>query len=113
VIEAVLENMRKNLEPLKYSTLVPSRYLSPSAFGKNSTDGLQNVDVQMEVARVPIRGKNLLPLRERQDARRLWSRRELRVGNVQADAVVHVIFNSILSCAPILSPLTFVLYASG
>jgi len=27
VIEAVLENMRKNLEPLKYSTLVPSRYL--------------------------------------------------------------------------------------
>src|SRR5215510_14229991 len=27
VIEAVLENMRTNLEPLKYSTLVPSRYL--------------------------------------------------------------------------------------
>jgi hypothetical protein len=27
VIEAVLENMRSNLEPLKYSTLVPSRYL--------------------------------------------------------------------------------------
>jgi hypothetical protein len=27
VIEAVLENMRKNLEPLKYSTLAPSRYL--------------------------------------------------------------------------------------
>jgi len=27
VIEAVLENMRGNLEPLKYSTLVPSRYL--------------------------------------------------------------------------------------
>jgi hypothetical protein len=27
VIEAVLENMRQNLEPLKYSTLVPSRYL--------------------------------------------------------------------------------------
>jgi pSer/pThr/pTyr-binding forkhead associated (FHA) protein len=27
VIEAVLENMRNNLEPLKYSTLVPSRYL--------------------------------------------------------------------------------------
>ena len=27
LIEAVLENMRKNLEPLKYSTLVPSRYL--------------------------------------------------------------------------------------
>lgn len=27
VIDAVLENMRKNLEPLKYSTLVPSRYL--------------------------------------------------------------------------------------
>jgi hypothetical protein len=27
VIDAVLENMRKNLEPLKYSTLAPSRYL--------------------------------------------------------------------------------------
>src|SRR5262245_24868642 len=27
VIEAVLENMRKNLEPLKYSILAPSRYL--------------------------------------------------------------------------------------
>src|SRR6476660_3445501 len=27
VIEAVLENMRTNLEPLKYSTLAPSRYL--------------------------------------------------------------------------------------
>src|SRR6185369_16099416 len=27
VIEAVLENMRQNLEPLKYSTLAPSRYL--------------------------------------------------------------------------------------
>ncbi len=27
LIDAVLENMRKNLEPLKYSTLVPSRYV--------------------------------------------------------------------------------------
>src|SRR5262252_6581544 len=27
VIDAVLANMRKNLEPLKYSTLAPSRYL--------------------------------------------------------------------------------------
>lgn len=27
LIEAVLENMRRNLEPLKYSTLVPSRYI--------------------------------------------------------------------------------------
>jgi hypothetical protein len=27
VIDAVLENMRTNLEPLKYSTLAPSRYL--------------------------------------------------------------------------------------
>src|SRR5215467_9063540 len=27
VIDAVLENMRRNLEPLKYSTLAPSRYL--------------------------------------------------------------------------------------
>lgn len=37
VIEAVLENMRRNLEPLKYSTLVPSRYvvyLHPAEFGR-------------------------------------------------------------------------------
>jgi hypothetical protein len=27
LIDAVLENMRKNLEPLKYSTLAPSRYV--------------------------------------------------------------------------------------
>src|SRR5262249_18572206 len=27
VIDAVLENMRKNLEPLRYSILAPSRYL--------------------------------------------------------------------------------------
>src|SRR5688572_31999165 len=27
VINAVLENMRRNLEPLKYSTLAPSRYV--------------------------------------------------------------------------------------
>ena len=27
LIEAVLENMRQNLEPLKYSTLAPSRYV--------------------------------------------------------------------------------------
>jgi pSer/pThr/pTyr-binding forkhead associated (FHA) protein len=37
VIEAVLENMRRNLEPLKYSTLVPSRYvvyLHPDEFSR-------------------------------------------------------------------------------
>ena len=26
IIDAVIDNMRKNLEPLKYSTLAPSRY---------------------------------------------------------------------------------------
>ena len=37
LIEAVLENMRRNLEPLKYSTLAPSRYvvyLHPREFGR-------------------------------------------------------------------------------
>ncbi|HXW08697.1 MAG TPA: FHA domain-containing protein [Vicinamibacterales bacterium] len=37
VIEAVLENMRRNLEPLKYSTLAPSRYvvyLHPAEFAR-------------------------------------------------------------------------------
>lgn len=37
VIEAVLENMRTNLEPLKYSTLAPSRYvvfLHPDEFAR-------------------------------------------------------------------------------
>ena len=37
IIEAVVENMRKNLEPLKYSTLAPSRYvvyLHPSEYSR-------------------------------------------------------------------------------
>jgi hypothetical protein len=37
LIEAVLENMRQNLEPLKYSTLVPARYvvyLHPTEFAR-------------------------------------------------------------------------------
>ena len=37
LIEAVLENMRRNLEPLKYSTLAPSRYvvyLHPTEFAR-------------------------------------------------------------------------------
>jgi len=37
VIDAVVENMRTNLEPLKYSTLAPSRfvvYLHPEEFGR-------------------------------------------------------------------------------
>jgi len=37
VIDAVVENMRKNLEPLKYSTLAPSRYtvyLHPTEFAR-------------------------------------------------------------------------------
>jgi hypothetical protein len=37
LIEAVLENMRRNLEPLKYSTLAPSRYviyLHPREFAR-------------------------------------------------------------------------------
>jgi hypothetical protein len=37
IIEAIVDNMRKNLEPLKYSTLAPSRYtvyLHPSEFAR-------------------------------------------------------------------------------
>jgi hypothetical protein len=37
IIEAVVDNMRKNLEPLKYSTLAPSRYtvyLHPNEFAR-------------------------------------------------------------------------------
>ena len=37
IIDAVVENMRQNLEPLKYSTLAPSRYtvyLHPSEFAR-------------------------------------------------------------------------------
>ena len=37
LIDAVLENMRTNLEPLKYSTLAPSRYvvyLHPDEFAR-------------------------------------------------------------------------------
>ena len=37
IIDAVVDNMRKNLEPLKYSTLAPSRYtvyLHPAEFAR-------------------------------------------------------------------------------
>ena len=37
IIDAVVENMRKNLEPLKYSTLAPSRYtvyLHPTEYAR-------------------------------------------------------------------------------
>src|SRR6185295_18140984 len=37
LIEAVVDNMRKNLEPLKYSTLAPSRYtvyLHPNEYAR-------------------------------------------------------------------------------
>src|SRR3954468_4954552 len=37
LIEAVVENMRKNLEPLKYSTLAPSRftvYVHPTEYAR-------------------------------------------------------------------------------
>jgi hypothetical protein len=66
LIEAVLENMRSNLEPLKYSTLVPSRYLvylHPDEFAR--IEGLVPV-LQDQTARAlkdAVQDLNRRPLR--------------------------------------------------
>jgi FHA domain len=66
LIEAVLENMRSNLEPLKYSTLVPSRYLvylHPDEFAR--IEGLVPVlqDQTARALREAVEDLNRRPLR--------------------------------------------------
>ena len=53
LIDAVLENMRTNLEPLKYSTLAPSRYvvyLHPDEFARIERNLSQTPDANYDLA---------------------------------------------------------------
>jgi hypothetical protein len=83
VIEAVLENMRGNLEPLKYSTLVPSRYvvyLHPAEHAR--LEGIIAV-LQEQTMRAlseevaAQNGKSTL----RQTVQRIFGERNLRIEN--------------------------------
>lgn len=72
MIDAVVENMRANLEPLKYSTLAPSRfvvYLHPDEFAR--VERILPV-VQQQTARAL--GEALVRLNHRPIYRKYWDR---------------------------------------
>lgn len=72
LIDAVLENMRTNLEPLKYSTLAPSRYvvyLHPEEYAR--VEGI--VPVLQEQTRRAL-GEELERLNHQPAYRKYWSR---------------------------------------
>ena len=72
LIDAVLENMRTNLEPLKYSTLAPSRYLvylHPDEFARVEAI----VPVLQEQTRRAL-GEELQKLNHQPAYRKYWSR---------------------------------------
>jgi|SRR5262245_30542446 len=83
VIDAVLENMRKNLEPLKYSILAPSRYLiylHPAEFAR--LEGimviLQEQTIRALSEEVASRNRHSIL---RQYARRILGDRNPRIEN--------------------------------
>ena len=68
LIELVLEHMRKNLEPLKYSTLAPSRYLVYLHAAEYARlEGILGI-LQAQTIRAPERGADLAERRHRADA---------------------------------------------
>jgi FHA domain len=72
LIEAVVDNMRKNLEPLKYSTLAPSRftvYLHPNEFAR-----LEGIIPVLESETVRALADELLKLNRRSPIKR-WLER--------------------------------------
>lgn len=72
LIEAVLQNMRSNLEPLKYSTLAPSRYvvyLHPAEF-----DRLQDVIPVLKEQTARALDEELQKLNEASLVRRVFGR---------------------------------------
>ncbi len=78
LIEAVLENMRLNLEPLKYSTLAPSRYvvyLHPGEFA---------------------RLEEVMPLLKEQTARAL----DEELAKLNAGTLARKVFGRVLGAAP-------------
>lgn len=82
LIDAVLENMRENLEPLKYSTLAPSRYtvyLHPSEYAR--LEGILGI-LRAQTVRAlseEVASRNRPPQMLRQYARRFWGGRDVRV----------------------------------
>ncbi len=83
LIEAVLENMRRNLEPLKYSVLAPSRYLvylHPDEIAR--LEGImpllrEQTERALSEAVTALNGGSVL----RRSMRRALGRRPLRVEN--------------------------------
>jgi hypothetical protein len=72
LIEAVVDNMRKNLEPLKYSTLAPSRftvYLHPNEFAR-----LEGIIPVLQSETVRALADELLKLNRRSPIKR-WLQR--------------------------------------
>src|ERR1700682_5416502 len=87
LIEAVVDNMRKNLEPLKYSTLTPTRftvYVHPTEYAR-----LEGIIPSLEGERVRAVADELHhPNRRRPIARwfkRLTGDREPRIDNAGAE----------------------------
>src|SRR5690349_3166850 len=83
VIDAVLENMRENLEPLKYSILAPSRYLiylHPSEYAR--LEGiiviLQQQTIRALSEEVAVRNRHSIL---RKYARRLLGDRKPQIEN--------------------------------
>jgi len=72
LIEAVLENMRSNLEPLKYSTLAPSRfvaYLHPDEFAR-----VERIVPLLQEQTCRALGEALQQLNRRPIYRQYWER---------------------------------------
>jgi hypothetical protein len=83
VIEAILENMRKSLEPLKYTTLAPSRYvvyLHPAEYAR-----LEGILVVLREQTIRALSEELFTRNQqsvvRQYAQRLIGKRETPVEN--------------------------------
>jgi hypothetical protein len=98
VINAVLENMRANLEPLKYSTLAPSRYvvyLHPAEYGR--LEGILVILRQqtMRALSEEVAALNRPPML-RQYARRLFRgrEREARIENAAGDWTIEFFPNA-------------------
>jgi hypothetical protein len=72
IIEAVVDNMRKNLEPLKYSTLAPSRYtvyLHPNEYAR-----LEGIIPVLQEQTIRALSDELQALNRRSSMRRLVER---------------------------------------
>src|SRR5262245_40284057 len=86
IIDAVVENMRKNLEPLKYSTLAPSRYtvyLHPDEFVR--LEGIVPILREQTVRALSDELTKLNRRSQLQTWMHRWRRRDLEVRNAAAE----------------------------